>query len=118
MRKNWKLIACIIFVLVLIGLAISYPYTTKFERTITVSKVFQTINSEKHVYMVTDQKGNSYKIQDTIFYWHFKSTDLWTKLEQGKTYRIKAYGWRIAFISGYPNIIEATFLETDSGGGK
>ena len=38
----------------------------------------------------------------------FDSWDLWAKLEVGKSYDIKAGGYRIGFFSQFPHVLEVT----------
>ena len=43
---------------------------------------------------------------DSLIKGKFNSSDLYGKLEAGKTYDCKVYGWRNGFFSMYRNIIE------------
>lgn len=101
-----------ILLVVILGLSFVYTRATSFERTVTVSQTFQNVKSNgdsgsKHVYMMTDSEGNSYKISDSLWYWQWRSTDIWASLKEGQLYKVRGYGWRIGILSSYPNIIEA-----------
>ncbi|USL85101.1 hypothetical protein [Arthrobacter phage SWEP2] len=38
---------------------------------------------------------------------HFDSADTFASLDEGKTYRLDTTGWRVPFLSMFPNIIDA-----------
>lgn len=48
---------------------------------------------------------------DTIFHLKFNSSDIQAKLEVGNTYEFTTYGWRVPFLSMYPNIIGVERVE-------
>jgi hypothetical protein len=56
-------------------------------------------------YLVYTDKG-TFKLEDDIFRGNFYSSDVYGKLKQDSTYKFKTSGYRIGFISSYPNIIE------------
>ncbi|MBI4441191.1 DUF1523 family protein [Candidatus Woesearchaeota archaeon] len=43
---------------------------------------------------------------DSTLEWKFNSSDLYAKMEAGKSYKIKTYGWRVPFLSMYENIVD------------
>lgn len=83
-----------------------YPYTTSFEQTITVvtreTKRFKGDNSD--TYLIGTSAGDSFKVEDSFLQWQFRSFDLYSKLQVGQSYKIKAFGWRIGFLSQFPTI--------------
>lgn len=62
----------------------------------------ETINS---FYLVYTDKG-TFKLEDDMFRGNFYSSDVYGKLRQDSTYTFKTSGYRIGFMSSYPNIIE------------
>lgn len=50
---------------------------------------------------------------DSVFHLKFNSSDLQGKLKLGGSYRVKAYGWRVPFLSAYENIVSAEELVND-----
>jgi len=60
----------------------------------------------QHRYLVFTEH-ETFEVADTITYGRFNSSDLYGRLEIGKTYRLKVAGWRIPIFSSYRNIIEA-----------
>ena len=43
----------------------------------------------------------------SIWFWQFKSPELWRSLEAGKTYSVQSYGWRMPLLGMFPNIVDA-----------
>jgi len=56
-------------------------------------------------YLVYTNKG-TFKLEDDMFRGNFYSSDVYGKLRQDSTYTFKTAGYRIGFLSSYPNIIE------------
>lgn len=56
-------------------------------------------------YLVYTDKG-TFKLEDDLFRGNFRSSDTYGKLRQDSTYTFKTAGYRIGFMSSYPNIIE------------
>ena len=56
-------------------------------------------------YLVYTDKG-TLKLEDDLFRGNFYSSDEYGKLRQDSTYTFKTSGYRIGFLSSYPNIIE------------
>jgi len=56
-------------------------------------------------YLVYTDKG-TLKLEDDLFRGNFYSSDVYGKLRQDSTYTFKTAGYRIGYMSSYPNIIE------------
>ncbi len=56
-------------------------------------------------WLVFTREHDVLKNADSTWHWKFNSSSIQGRLERGKTYRLKIYGWRIPFLSAYPNII-------------
>lgn len=111
MKKGFSglaIVAAIVFAGLAIGVAI---FASGF---LQESEVVMTIKSKERV-VDRDGGGSRYLIWsddetfenvDSLIKGKFNSSDLYGKLEEGKTYRCKVYGWRNGFFSWYRNIIE------------
>lgn len=88
-----------------------YSYGTKFEKKITIDEKFERVagnkNSTKQIFSVSDTENNVYKVNRSLWYWKWYSTELWNGLKKGETYNVTGYGLRCGMISLYPNIIVA-----------
>lgn len=65
----------------------------------------QSGNHINSFYLVYTDKG-TFKLEDDLFRGNFYSSDVYGKLKQDSTYTFKTAGYRIGWMSEYPNIIE------------
>jgi len=105
-----KSLATLIFVVTaLLSVAeISLPYWTHSTETVTVTgTVVKQYGSEgQSKYLVFTNSG-VFENTDTFAYLKFNSSDIQGQLMQGGTFDISYYGFRIPFLSHYPNITSA-----------
>jgi hypothetical protein len=93
---------------------LTFPYLTSETEVVKIIKT-ERINNQKNTdsqYLIYTDKG-VYKNVDQWRIWKFNSSDIYGKLEQGKVFKIKSYGFRITFFDIYPNINtieEVTFV--------
>lgn len=55
--------------------------------------------------MLVTTDGDCYFNQENFFFQKFNTRDVFNQLKVNGTYRIKYYGWREPFNSGFPNIL-------------
>lgn len=86
-----------------------YVWLTPFSRTITIKEKYNFASgagrslSMKNTVM--DSEGRVYAISNSFPLLHFTSAEVMMKIENGKTYTVKGYGWRIPILGMYPNIV-------------
>lgn len=56
-------------------------------------------------YLIFTEAG-TFKLTDDIFYGNFNSSDWYGSIQQDSTYTFHVVGYRIGFLSSYPNIVE------------
>ena len=56
-------------------------------------------------YLIYTEDG-TLKLEDELFYGNFNSSDWYGKIKVDSTYEFTTIGWRIGFLSEYPNIVE------------
>ena len=61
-------------------------------------------------YLVYTDEG-TFKIEDSLIFGRFDSSDVYGMLKKGKCYRIKVFGIRSGFLSSYRNIVEVEALD-------
>ena len=91
-----------------------YVYGTTEEKVITVKSLDHKINqsgsgedmSIEDIYLVFTENDGVFKNTDAFLWWKFNSSDIQNQLTPGKHYLITYYGWRIPFLSKYPNIVK------------
>lgn len=57
------------------------------------------------LYLVFTDKG-TFKVEDTIAYFNYRSSDVWGSISKNTTYEFKTTYWRVPFLSMYENIVE------------
>jgi hypothetical protein len=85
----------------------SYGNVNTFEAKVEgKERITQSVGNEiESFYLVYTDKG-TFKLEDDLFRGNFYSSDVYGKLKQDSTYKFKTSGYRIGFMSEYPNIIE------------
>lgn len=101
-------LAAVLIVLVFGGTSALYQHGTQdsLEAVVTgTERVCETTDEGQacHWMVLTDRM--SFTNQDAFWHFKFDSTDLQAKLAEGELYTFHYYGWRIPFLSVYPNII-------------
>ena len=91
--------------------------------TVTVqSKDIKTVsNTGKFLVFCTDiTTGESrvFEVTDSLFKWRFDSADTYNMIREGETYKFTTGGYRIPFLSMYPNIYEVAKVDSDNGGSE
>ena len=68
---------------------------------------------DKYLIFATLENGQEkvFENTDDFIEGKFDSSDLYNKLKEEKTYKIKTYGYRIGFLSMYENIIDVEEVE-------
>ena len=61
-------------------------------------------------YMIYTDKG-VYQNTDSLLYWKWDSAEVYNDLKVGKTYNLTVAGWRVAFLSWFPNVVEYTEVQ-------
>jgi len=110
MRNSIGLIQILVAVIIIgtVGLGITGYANVNTITAKVEGKERITESNGKHFdsyYLVYTDKG-TLKLEDDLFRGNFYSSDEYGKLRQDSTYTFKTSGYRIGFLSSYPNIIE------------
>ncbi|MBS3090283.1 DUF1523 domain-containing protein [Candidatus Pacearchaeota archaeon] len=79
------------------------PHLCRETVTATVKDKEVKRYKDKDKYLIFTDKG-VFEDTDSWVELKFNSSDLYGKLERGKSYNLGVYGWRIPFLSKYRNI--------------
>lgn len=104
--KQNKMIVFVIVFFILISFM--YSYFSTFKKVITVKEKYSIMSGKYGQNVITDSDGNVYSISNSMYHNFFTATELFTKIAVGQTYRVNGFGYRIPFLSIYPNIIKAS----------
>ena len=90
-------------------LSMIYPLLTGFERQITIAKKYTQVIGGRYAstaYMVVDSSNTIYMVTNLWWKADFNDAEDWNRLDVGKTYRVKGWGYRVPWLGLYPCINE------------
>ena len=88
-------------------LCILYVYLFPFEYAIQIKAKSNYASGKSLFNTISDSQNNVYEVANAWPLLHFRSAEVFSKLETRKTFRIRGYGLRISFIGLFPNIVSA-----------
>jgi hypothetical protein len=104
----------------------SYEVPSIQEKTITVlgweprpgivpdNGGMMTISNADQLLLITTENEGFFNMENFLF-GKFNTRDIFNKLKVGGTYKIKYYGWRNGFNSGFPNILSVEEVINETG---
>ena len=106
MRMEISGCGCLCIFIVGILILNAGPLMYNYGNARQLEMVVQDKYIKDNMYYVADDEGNAYKITDLPLLFKWDSTDIYNSLEIGEEYEIETTGFRIPFLSEYPNINE------------
>jgi|LakMenE01Jun11ns_1017448.scaffolds.fasta_scaffold9953960_7 hypothetical protein len=83
-----------------------YAYSTcKHENFIIVKKYKMSKNGYTD-FMVIDNKGRHFNVNNSFWYNKWNSIEDWHNLEENNHFNFKYYGWRIPIFGIFPNVVK------------
>jgi hypothetical protein len=73
-----------------------------------------TISNADQLLLVTNE-NEGFLNTENLFFGKFNTRDIFNQLKVGGTYKIKYYGWRNGFNSGFPNILSVEEVVNETG---
>lgn len=95
-----------------------YAYSTEKKESIVVKKKYKMNQHGFTQFMIIDNKGRHFNVNNSLWYWKWDSIEDWHRIEEQSEEEkmfIRYYGWRIPFLGIFPNITvsdNATFLNS------
>lgn len=89
----------------------AYAYGTERKEIITVNDKYQLFRGMSMQMIKTNNDDTHYAVPSSVWFWQFKSPELWRSLEVGKTYTVQSYGWRMPLLGMFPNIVDAREIQ-------
>ena len=110
MRTSFNLITILVVAIIIGSIAFSISSYNNVETVTAKVEGKERITEQSgdrinSFYLVYTDKG-TFKLEDDMFRGNFYSSDVYGKLRQDSTYTFKTSGYRIGYMSSYPNIIE------------
>lgn len=96
-----------------------YAYSTEEKDVITVTKKYKMNRGGYTDFMVVDDKGRHFNVNNSLWYWKWDSIEDWHRIEEKSDEKllIRYYGWRMPVLGLFPNIYisnRAKFLDSMS----
>jgi hypothetical protein len=83
----------------------SYAIGTAEDKFIKLKQKYTFDRNGFTEFMIIDENGNHYNVNNSVWYWKWNSIEDWHKLETNKEINVKYYGWRVPLFGLFPNII-------------
>lgn len=99
------IIMVVLFIINLIKAPIVY-HLTKFEKIITIKDKYTRYRKSSSNYNLVDTEGNVYKVGNLWFKLDFNRGNDYAKVDIGKKYKVKGYGYRAGILDSYQKIYE------------
>ena len=87
-----------------------YTVTSKRSKNIYIKDKYMFTQNGFTNFMVVDQKGNHYNVNNSLWFWKWDSLEDWTKLKPNDHIRIEYYGYRVPFFASFPNIVSSSAI--------
>jgi hypothetical protein len=94
----------------MLGAYTHYVYTmgTSTSDKLKFVKKYKMIRNGFTEFMVIDEKGNHYNVNNSFWYGKWDSIEHWSNIKEGDELYVKYYGWRAPFLGLFPNIYFTT----------
>ena len=94
-----------------------YVFSTEKTDAIVVEKKYKMNRHGFTDFMIVDEDGRHFNVNNSLWYWKWNSIEDWHKIDEKKQILIKYYGWRVPVLGFFPNIVisnKAEFLDSMS----
>jgi len=83
-----------------------YAYSTEEKDAITVTKKYKMNRGGYTDFMIVDDKGRHFNVNNSLWYWKWGSIEDWHNIDEKSEEKllIKYYGWRVPVLGLFPNI--------------
>lgn len=95
------------------GIHSLYAYGTSTTEDITIVNKYQMDLHGFTKFMVHDDKGRHYAVNNSYWYWKWDSVEDWAAIKKGDRIQVKYYGIRAPLFGVFPNIV-STKLNIDA----
>ena len=92
-----------------------YAFETAKPEKSTIVKKYKMVRNGFTEFMVIDDKGRHYNLNNSFWYWKWDSIEDWSNIKEGDELYFKYYGWRVPVLGLFPNIYmtdKANFLDS------
>lgn len=106
-KKSSTFLAIVAVTLLFLIITVPFKYFGSKQRLeVKIEDKERIVEREGNSYYLVFTDQGVYKLEDDLFFGNFNSSDWYGKLKRDSTYTITTVGWRIGFLSSYPNIVK------------
>jgi hypothetical protein len=87
------------------GIHALYAYGTSKTEEITIVSKYQIVNHGFTQFMIHDEKGRHYAVNNSLWYWKWDSIEDWSSMYKGDRIKVHYYGIRSPLFGLFPNIV-------------
>jgi hypothetical protein len=91
------------------GIHSLYTYGTSTTEDVTIVNKYQMVLHGSTRFMVQDDKGRHYAVNNSLWYWKWDSVEDWVNIKKGDCIYVKYYGIRFPLFGLFPNIVYTKF---------
>jgi len=84
----------------------SYALATNKTEEICVTKKYKYVANGFTNFMIVDDKGRHFNVNNSFWYWKWDSIEDWTNIQSETTMVVSYYGYRIPFLGLFPNVVD------------
>lgn len=92
-----------------LGIHSIYSLSTEKNEEITVVNKYKMVNYGFTNFMIVDEKGRHFNVNNSVWYWKWDSVEDWEKINKNNKLSVKYYGWRSPFFGLFPNIVKSNY---------
>ena len=82
-----------------------YAFSTCKKENITIEKKYKMNRNGFTEFMIIDNKGRHFNVNNSVWYWKWDSVEDWNNIKENKNLDIKYYGYRIPVFGMFPNVV-------------
>ena len=94
------------------GIHAAYAYSTGKTEEIRIVQKYKMNRYGYTDFMVIDQKGRHFNVNNSLWYWKWDSIEDWARIQKGDSVSVQYYGWRKPIIGLFPNIVQTDKILT------
>ena len=89
------------------SLNLGYSVVTEKKEEIKVAKKYKLVDYGSTNFMIVDNNGRHFNINNSLWYWKWDSVEDWEKIDKNDTISIRYYGLRVPLFGMFPNIVNS-----------
>ena len=83
-----------------------YTYGTNTTEDITIVNKYKMVLHGSTQFMIIDDTGRHFNVNNSIWYWKWDSIEDWAKIQKGNHLSVTYYGIRSPLLGLFPNIVK------------